>query len=70
MKFPDWKHLFKWNPDCLNKEYDLILKHIPQNIRTIQEIKKKPALINDQETIVYWEKYEHNKVQVLNFALF
>lgn len=70
MKFPAWKHLFKWNPGCLNKEYDSIFKHIHQNITTIQEIKKYPALIDDKETIAYWEEHEHNKVQVLNFALF
>ena len=27
-------------------------------------------MIDDKETIAYWEEHEHNKVQVLNFALF
>ena len=70
MKFTDWKNLFKWNTGCLNKEYDSVFKHIHQNITTIQEIKKNLALINDKETIAYWEEYEHKKVQVLNLALF
>ena len=37
----------KQNPDCPNKEYNVIFKNFHQNIRTYRRKNNKFALIND-----------------------
>ena len=56
-------------PRLRNKEYNGIFKHVHQNIRTYRR-RKKTALINDWESIVYWEEFEQSEELVNKFGLF
>ena len=59
---PDWKPLFllkikiKQNPDCPNKEYNAILKHIHQNIRAYFRSKKNPSKVRRWQTSLVCSK--------------
>ena len=62
VKAPDWMPLLllkikiKQNPGYPSKEYNVILKHINQNIRAYRR-SKKSALINDYENIIAYSKW-------------
>ena len=53
---------FKQNLGCPNKEYNVISKHINQNIRVYRISKKKSELIKDSENVLaYWKESEQSE---------
>ena len=52
----------KQNPGCQNKEYNVNIELIHQNIRAYPR-RKKSALINHLKNIIaYWRKFEQSEV--------
>ena len=59
----------KNNPDCSNKEYNVVFKHFYHNITVFPKSKKKSALINEWKIVAYREESEQSEALANKFGL-